>query len=94
MDAINWNTAGFEEFQKRQEQLRRQAQATILFVSIDNYPDGQEKEALFRQNGFEANINRGLGGVSIFIESASDLTRLQDFATSHGLLLEMSIPRT
>lgn len=93
MDSIDWNSAGFEDFLARQEKLRETFQPTILFVHIENYPDGHEKERFLASNGFEANVNVGLSGVSIFIEDASEFSRLQDLANSHGLFLQMSIPR-
>ncbi len=94
MNEINWNTAGWRDFLDRQAQLRKNAQATILFVPIDDYQDGKEKSRMLSSDGFEANINTALNGVSIFIETNSELQRLQKFILEHGLILKMSIPRS
>lgn len=87
---IDWNTATWSDFEKRQSKLRDEFRSPSPFLSAENYPDATEKKNLLISAGFEAELSNALGGVSIFIEDEETLTKLQDFLTEKKLQLKMT----
>lgn len=87
---MDWNTASWSDFEKRQEQLRNEFRSPTPFLSADNYPDATEKKNLLISAGFEAELSNALGGVSILIENEEALIKLQEFLTEKNFKLKMT----
>lgn len=63
---VDWSSATYADFLRRQEIIRSEYGATTPFIEGENFPDLMEKRKLFRSAGFDANEHSS-GGLSVFI---------------------------
>lgn len=89
---VDWNSASYNDFLKRQEEIRQGFGSTTPLIKADNFPELMEKRKLFRDAGFDANEHTR-GGVSIFIENEEQYKKLQEVATEKGWKIDMETPR-
>lgn len=88
---IDWNSASYTDFLSMQSKLRQNFRATTPMIDAANFPELMQRRGLFRSAGFEANEHSS-GGISIFVETEEEYTKLQKFATENNLKIKMPRP--
>jgi len=84
----------YEGLQSAQKELREKGRPTIPYINMSSNPGYGEAIKVVQELGvcgLEGGANRGLGGVTIFIDSEDDFNSLKEFLEHYDY--DIDLPR-